>query len=275
MDVTVAPPAPVVVAAAAPAPVEAPACANCGAPAGDAFCPRCGQEQHDLHRSVRSIVDELLDSLAGWDGKIPATLWLLVRHPGRLTAEFLGGRRARYLRPLRLYLTLSVVYFVGLAIDRRVNARELDLRVREPVAASTDAPTDPAAGARAAAPAGAVERAFEARMRRFAALPKAERDRAFSQAFYGQLSNMVFVLVPAFALLLRLAYRRAPLFYAEHLVHALHLHLCRALQRFDIQHQVVVGATLRTVRPRSCGRCVTAPTPPGSPGGLCRFQPVL
>jgi hypothetical protein len=61
-------------------------------------------------------------------------------------------------------------------------------------------------------------------MRRFQALPRPSANRAFTQAFFGQLSNMVFVLVPAFALLLRLAYRRAPLYYAEHLVHALHLH---------------------------------------------------
>ena len=196
-----------------------PACANCGAPAGDAYCPRCGQEQHDLHRLVRSIAAEALDSLAGWDGKIPATLWLLVRHPGRLTSEFLAGRRARYLRPLRLYLTLSVVYFLALAVDRRPADRDLNLQVTDSAAESAGPRPE-----RPAAPLGAVGRAFDTRMRRFQALPTAQRNRAFTQALFGQLSNMVFVLVPLFALLLRLAYRRAPLYYAEHLVHALHLH---------------------------------------------------
>jgi hypothetical protein len=218
------------------APIEPPRCANCGTPAGDAFCPHCGQEQHDLHRSLRSVFAEALDSLAGWDGKIPTTLWLLVRHPGQLTAEFLAGRRARYVRPLRLYLTLSLVYFVALSFDWSPTRRTLDVRMTAADAAS--AARDSAADARAdsiAAAAGArvrdtttlerrVEGMFERRARRFQALPRAERNRRFTTTFFGQLPNMVFALVPVFALLLRLAYRRAPLFYAEHLVHALHLH---------------------------------------------------
>ncbi|GLC27028.1 DUF3667 domain-containing protein [Roseisolibacter agri] len=226
----------------------APRCANCGTPAGDAFCPHCGQEQHDLHRSVRSLFAEALDSLAGWDGKIPTTLWLLVRHPGRLTTEFLAGRRARYLRPLRLYLTLSLVYFVALSFDWRPSGRTLNVQlssadsiaaVRDSIAeARADSVTDARADSIAAAAVGRaaarradtttlerrLEGTFERRAQRFKALPKEERNRRFTTSFFGQLPNMVFALVPVFALLLRVAYRRAPLFYAEHLVHALHLH---------------------------------------------------
>jgi hypothetical protein len=229
----------------------APRCANCGAPAGDAYCPHCGQEQHDLHRSMRSLLGEALDSLAGWDGKIPATLWLLVRHPGRLTTEFLAGRRARYLRPLRLYLTLSLVYFVTLSFEWSEGRRALNVRttaadsaaaVRDSLAearadslreargdsiASAEAarePTRVSVGPDTTTMSGRIERAFERRAERLQKLPKAERNRAFTSVFFGQLPNMVFALVPLFALLLRVAYRRAPLFYPEHFVHALHLH---------------------------------------------------
>ena len=235
--------------------IDAPHCANCGTPAGDAYCPHCGQEQHDLHRSVRSIFGEALDSLAGWDGKIPATLWQLVRHPGVLTTEFLAGRRARYLRPLRLYLTLSLVYFLVLSMDWGATGRSLNLTFEEPPGRPADATalrdslaearsdsigdarSDSLPAARAArrnrrqtAPpdtttlGGRMEHAFEQRVERLRRLPKAQRNRAFTSAFFGQMPNMVFALVPLFALLLRVAYPKAPLFYAEHLVHALHLH---------------------------------------------------
>jgi hypothetical protein len=237
---------------------ETPRCANCGTAADGAYCPHCGQEQHDLHRSVRAIFAEALDSLAGWDGKIPATLWQLVRHPGVLTTEFLAGRRARYLRPLRLYLTLSLVYFLVLSMDWGATGRSLNLQIEQPTDARTAAQarrdsvaearsdsvrrtrTDSLAAAQRARAArrrirpesppdtttlsGRLERGFEQRLERLKKLPKAERNRAFTSAFFGQMPNMVFALVPVFALLLRVAYRKAPLFYAEHLVHALHLH---------------------------------------------------
>ena len=232
MATLTAPPAEPAPRAALPpeTPAEPPRCANCGTPAGDAFCPHCGQEQHDLHRSLRSVFAEALDSLAGWDGKIPTTLWLLVRHPGQLTTEFLAGRRARYLRPLRLYLTLSLVYFVALSFDWSPARRTLNVQMNAPADSAEDARADSiAASVRARARDTTtlerrVENAFERRARRFQALPKAERNRRFTTTFFGQPPNMVFALVPVFALLLRLAYRRAPLFYAEHLVLALHLH---------------------------------------------------
>lgn len=234
------PPAPHVPPEAHP---PTPRCANCDTPAGDAYCPRCGQEQHGLHRSMRSLVAEALDSLAGWDGKIPATLWLLVRHPGRLTTEFLAGRRARYLRPLRLYLTLSLVYFVTLNVDWsadgavrvQIGGSGVDsVALRDSIAvgradslagaATGGAPRRRGVEADTTTLGGRLERMFEQRVERFRQVPAAERNRAFSSAFFGQLPHMVFALVPLFALLLRVAYRRAPLFYAEHFVHALHLH---------------------------------------------------
>jgi hypothetical protein len=258
MPAPLAPPDPVApppVPGEATPPVDAPRCANCGTAASDAYCPRCGQEQHDLHRSVRSIFGEALDSLAGWDGKIPATLWQLVRHPGALTTEFLAGRRVRYLRPLRLYLTLSLVYFLVLSIDWGASGRSLNVQLgeapgRQPGAAArrdslAEARVDSIGNARAdslvvartarrtrrtkAPPdtttlGGRIELAFERRIERLKQVPKAQRNRAFTDAFFKQIPNMVFALVPLVALLLRVAYRKSPLFYAEHLVHALHLH---------------------------------------------------
>ena len=246
---------PVVPTEDAASPIETPRCANCGTAAGDAYCPHCGQEQHDLHRSVRSIFGEALDSLAGWDGKIPVTLWQLVRHPGALTTEFLAGRRARYLRPLRLYLTLSLVYFLVLSMDWGARGRSLNVQFDEAPGRQADAAArrdslvearsdsignaraDSLVAARTARRArrpkappdttvlrGRIEHAFERRIERLRQLPKAQRNRAFTNAFFGQMPNMVFALVPLFALLLRLAYRKSSLYYAEHLVHALHLH---------------------------------------------------
>ena len=50
--------------------------------------------------------------MAGYDGRIAHTIGALLLHPGRLTREFIEGHRVRYISPVRLYLTASVLYFV-------------------------------------------------------------------------------------------------------------------------------------------------------------------
>jgi hypothetical protein len=202
-----------------------PRCPNCGAPAPDAYCPACGQEQRDYHRSVRAFVAELLDNLAGWDGKIPTTLWLLVRHPGRLTAEFLAGRRVRYLRPLRLYLSASVVLFLTLAAtaDGR-RAGGVNINIGDPELAAAPARTGAAGAASPGRGDSWVDAWYRERKQRLASMPKAERGRALGRSVQDKLPNTVFALVPVFALLLRAAYWRRGVYYAEHLVFALHVH---------------------------------------------------
>jgi hypothetical protein len=61
--------------------------------------------------SVSDLAGDAWQELSGYDGRIAATFRALM-HPGRLTREYLEGRRARYLSPVRLYLSVSVIYFL-------------------------------------------------------------------------------------------------------------------------------------------------------------------
>jgi hypothetical protein len=57
------------------------------------------------------LAGDAWEELSGYDGRIAATFRALLR-PGLLTMDYLKGHRARYLKPVRLYLTVSVVYFL-------------------------------------------------------------------------------------------------------------------------------------------------------------------
>jgi hypothetical protein len=57
------------------------------------------------------LAGDAWEELSGYDGRIAATFRALL-HPGRLTIDYLSGHRARYLKPVRLYLIVSVAYFV-------------------------------------------------------------------------------------------------------------------------------------------------------------------
>lgn len=61
--------------------------------------------------TVGEFVREFLQDQMALEGKLLRTLRVLVGKPGQLTLDYIDGRRQRYIRPLRLYLTLSVVYF--------------------------------------------------------------------------------------------------------------------------------------------------------------------
>src|SRR5262245_42988326 len=87
-------------------------CLNCGAELSGPFCSACGQRDIPPYPSVRELAVDAFWELSGWDGRFASTVRALVRRPGQLTLEFLEGRRARYISPLRLYLMCSLVYFV-------------------------------------------------------------------------------------------------------------------------------------------------------------------
>lgn len=92
--------------------LSAVACANCGAPVTGRFCSNCGQRAGHALPTVGHFLLESAEDLSHADSRLWVTLWALLFKPGFLTREFLSGRRARYLPPLRLYLVVSVVFFI-------------------------------------------------------------------------------------------------------------------------------------------------------------------
>jgi hypothetical protein len=89
-----------------------PQCPNCEAVSDGRFCPQCGQHQDTTLVAVRDWLHEVADELFLVDAKLPKTLTRLVLRPGALTAEWLLGRRTRYVAPIRLYLVVAAVFFL-------------------------------------------------------------------------------------------------------------------------------------------------------------------
>jgi hypothetical protein len=86
-------------------------CLDCGALSTGAFCGSCGQRREAPLLPLRQIVAEAVGDLTNIDGKSIRTLATLFRHPGRVTRDYIAGRRTRYVAPFRLFLVASAVYF--------------------------------------------------------------------------------------------------------------------------------------------------------------------
>ncbi|MDP2136554.1 MAG: DUF3667 domain-containing protein, partial [Candidatus Didemnitutus sp.] len=72
-------------------------CVSCGAPTEGQFCAQCGEKRvgpGDL--TLRHFVEHMLEAFTHADGKIFLTVRLLLARPGRITADYLRGKRKPY-----------------------------------------------------------------------------------------------------------------------------------------------------------------------------------
>ena len=87
-------------------------CPSCGASAASPYCPGCGERRfhpHDL--TFRHLLEQLLESLVHFDGRLFRTVRTLVGRPGRLTADFLRGCRRPYVSPFHIFLVANLAFF--------------------------------------------------------------------------------------------------------------------------------------------------------------------
>lgn len=133
------------------------------------FCPSCGQSIKVFSRPWLEIARELLAETLDWDGRMARSLGLLLIRPGFLSQEYISGKRVSYTSPVRMYLVISLLFFLVL-----------------PMILPPPANVSP--------------------------------DHALSVDLY---SKGMFVMLPVYALLLKIFYRR--FFYMDHLVFTVHL----------------------------------------------------
>jgi Protein of unknown function (DUF3667) len=162
------------------------------------YCSECGQARigpGDL--SARRFANDLADETASLRFKFKtfASLRALLT-PGLLTAEYLAGRRQRYLTPLQLYLVCAALFFLA-----------------APVAGFTL--TSMIAGD----PSGSLARLATARSAERGVDPE-----VFNQRFDARVKTIYTIALGAGALvlavLLQLLFRHGP--FGAHLVFALH-----------------------------------------------------
>lgn len=96
-------------------------CANCGTPLTGEFCSACGQSSQDIRRPARALLTDLAGSLFAWEGKFFSTAQQLILRPGAVARAYVDGKRNSFTAPIRLYLIVSLAFFLLMsAADVRV-----------------------------------------------------------------------------------------------------------------------------------------------------------
>ena len=213
------------------------ACPNCSGPLPrprPKFCPDCGQETHIQPPTLGEFVQQFGGAYLSTEGALWRTLKLLFTRPGELTVRYLAGQRKHFVLPLRLYLSISVLLLLltrvlgGVdvipGLDRPevtdaergplptlvLNAASLSIGIRDSVFVCDGLPAWLCGQIRERAAPDA--RTLLSKVRR-------ANERLVTNA-----GALMFVLLPAFALCLKVVNLGSGLRYTAHLVFALHLH---------------------------------------------------
>jgi hypothetical protein len=231
-----------------PAAALPPHCLNCGQPLAcprPRFCPACGQETQLRSPTLLEFAQQFGGAYLAAEGALWRSLKLLLK-PGDLTRQYLAGRRKHCVLPLRLYLTISVI---TLLLMRGVSSP--DIAGNEPATLPDKADRAMTVRLGSSAAAGLREGVFfcdglpvvicRRLQHRIDTAPQAVAGevRQFNERLLGPIGGAMLVLLPSFALWLKLACLNRHLRYTEHLVFALHLHafwlLALALALLDLQ----------------------------------------
>lgn len=89
-------------------------CLNCNAELHGRYCHVCGQENIEPKETVWGLVSHFFYDITHFDGKFFSTTRYLILRPGFLPKEYIAGRRARYLHPIRMYVFSSALFFLCL-----------------------------------------------------------------------------------------------------------------------------------------------------------------
>ena len=91
---------------------EEKVCLNCGTALTGRYCPNCGQENTEPKETVWTLVSHFFNDITHFDGKFFSTGKYLLARPGFLSSEYIKGRRASYLHPIRMYVFTSAFFFI-------------------------------------------------------------------------------------------------------------------------------------------------------------------
>ena len=206
------------------------------------FCPNCGQENNNLNVSFTTLLLDFLGDFFTFDSKLFRSIFPLLIKPGNLTNRFIEGKRVRYIPPLRMYIFISFIYFFLISLDHKETSEaganlvhpdttEIDddfvLNIGKDTIKGDEFKTLLDKGSEEEINQALDTMKFEGDFEKFIAkraLKMYRQKERVPNYILKNVSTMMFFLLPVFALLLMIFYRKSKMYYIEHLVFSLHLH---------------------------------------------------
>lgn len=208
-------------------------CKNCEHPINetDKFCPNCGQKTFE-RLELKTLLGELASTYFAWDSKLFKTLRLLLFKPGEVSKEYIKGKRKNYVAPMRVYFFFSVLFFLSVAYfasgdrDQAFEAGNANITVSgDTINIPKDTLLLMDSHDRLDELEAVQDQDSEFMKHMIKQLVRLQiKGSSFQKVFQNNLSIMLFLFIPVFALILKAFYARKKYLYIEHLVFGLYFH---------------------------------------------------
>ena len=99
-------------------------CLNCKQPlvGNENFCSYCGQKNTIKQLSITNFISNLFSGFFSYDSRFWRTFIPLLTKPGKVSKEYIEGKRIRFVNPFQLYLNISIIFFLLLGISNKIDS---------------------------------------------------------------------------------------------------------------------------------------------------------
>jgi len=95
-----------------------PSCSNCSHQLSSHanYCPSCGQRNISYQKPIKPVLTDMFHETLDIDGRMFSSFKTLLSKPGLLSIEYNSGKRTKYTPPLRMYLVISILFFLVISV---------------------------------------------------------------------------------------------------------------------------------------------------------------
>jgi Protein of unknown function (DUF3667) len=232
--------------------VKTASCPNCHTVFADEnanYCANCGQENHTHKLPVKHFFMELVESFTHFDTKFVATFKDLILKPGLVIQNFNDNKRTRYVPPIRIYAFTSFAFFLffNFLVGSEVQGMAVKIKKMPNKAPAlqtnifgTDTKVDTLTSRELIELPSLTNELVDSTLRSkniptnwlntrvirtTARVNKGELSFTdLFEKFIKYLTYSIFILMPVFAFLLMLFYRKRNYYYSEFLVFSIYFH---------------------------------------------------
>jgi hypothetical protein len=91
-------------------------CKNCNTKLLGSFCHHCGQKKLDQDfLSLKNLISQAIGYLFSIDSKLWTSFKLLLFSTGKLSEQYIAGKRKNYMLPFQVFVVANLIFFFFLS----------------------------------------------------------------------------------------------------------------------------------------------------------------